>query len=95
MKDLIILEVAYSRYDLERLGYGRLWDRYEEETLDLLYPSKNQSAPIPIKGGYVHDYPLACVVGDFLVRVPCQIVRRDKVTDTWWMREKDWTEYVT
>jgi len=95
MKDLIILEVAYSRYDLERLGYGRLWERYGEKALDLLYPAKNQSAPIPIKGGYVHDYPLACVVGDFLVRVPCQIVRRDKVTDTWWMREDEWTEYVT
>ena len=95
MKDLIILEIAYSREDLNRLGYGRLWERYGEQTLDLLYPSTNQAAPIPIKGGYTCDYPLACVVGDFMVRVPCSRVNRDRVTDTWWMREEDWTELVT
>jgi len=95
MKDIIILEIAYCREDLERLGYGRLWERYGEKALDLLYPAKNQSAPLPIKGGYIDIFPLACVVGDFLVRVPCNIVRRDQVTDTWWMREDEWTEYVT
>ena len=95
MKDIIILEIARCRDDLKRLGYDRLWDRYGEKCFDLLYPAMNQSAPLPIKGGYVYDYPLACVCGDFLVRVPCPIVRRDKVTDTWWMREDEWTEYVT
>lgn len=95
MKDLIILEIAYSRYDLDRLGYGRLWDRYGEKALDLLYPSKNQAAPIPIKGGLLWEYPLACVVGDFLVRVPCSRVRYDEPTATYWMREDDWTEFVT
>ena len=95
MKDIIILEIAYCREDLERLGYGRLWERYGEKALDLLYPAVNQAAPLPIKGGMIWEYPLACVVGNFLVRVPCHRVRRDKVTDTWWMREEDWTEFVT
>ena len=95
MKDIIILEIARCRDDLVRLGYERLWERYGAKTLDVLYPAKNQSAPLPIKGGFRYDYPLACVVGDFLVRVPCPIVRRDPVTDTWWMREDEWTEFVT
>jgi|AntAceMinimDraft_18_1070375.scaffolds.fasta_scaffold100041_2 hypothetical protein len=95
MKDIIILEIARDRDDLIRLGYDHLWAKYGERTLDLLYPSKNQAAPIPIKGGYTWSFPLACVVGDFLVRVPCRTVRRDEVTDTWWMREDDWTEFVT
>jgi len=90
---MIILELATSADDLKRLGYERIWDKYGEKALDLLYPSTNQDAPIG--RSYLYSKPLACVVNDFLVRVPCNIVRYDNVTDTWWMREDDWTEFVT